>query len=295
MSTQTLIFVDVDGVLNVGLSQGETNTLMLSLRNMALARRVQLDGRASKASKDAAESLFNLAAAPLSGEAGTLQKYMCPDHGISDLLVERLAKLLLAAGPSAHVVLSSSWRHERHAAKRDLLERKISKCIGQSFSFHGVTDTGRKEHTGGDRLELLGDYLEEYSQRIPRDQHLRILVLDDFFLCPMGWTVGEKLVQTQEEMNDYIKSRAKNPLFAQVKIVNTYDEWTMRLGKLHASIGLQMSMYVDAMNFLQDKEAQPELKVPETRSALLLKSTEVLPIQTRPKGFSPCQSVILAL
>lgn len=48
MSTQTLIFVDVDGVLNVGLSQGETNTLMLSLRNMALARRVQLDGRASK-------------------------------------------------------------------------------------------------------------------------------------------------------------------------------------------------------------------------------------------------------
>lgn len=284
MSTQTLIFVDVDGVLNVGLSQGETNTLMLSLRNMALARRVQLDGRASKASKDAAESLFNLAAAPLSGEAGTLQKYMCPDHGISDLLVERSAKLLLAAGPSAHVVLSSSWRHERHAAKRDLLERKISKCIGQSFSFHGVTDTGRKEHTGG-----------EYSQRIPRDQHLRILVLDDFFLCPMGWTVGEKLVQTQEEMNDYIKSRAKNPPFVQVKIVYTYDEWTMRLGKLHASIGLQMSMYVDAMNFLQDKEAQPELQVPETRSALLLKSTEVLPIQTRPKGFSPCQSVILAL
>eukprot|EP00435_Cladocopium_sp_Y103_P008736 s2542_g2.t1 len=293
MAAQTLIFVDVDGVLNVGLSQGDTNTLMLSLRNMALARRVQLDSRASKASKDAAESLFNLAAAPLSGEAGTLQKYMCPDHGISDLLVERLAKLLLAAGPSAHVVLSSSWRHERHAAKRDLLERKISQCVGQSFSFHGVTATDRKEHTGGDRLELLGDYLEEYSQQIPKDQSL---VLDDFFLCPMGWTVGKKLVQTQEEMRDYIKSRAQNHV-ARVKIVYTYDEWTMRLGKLHASIGLQMSMYIDALNFLQDKveEAQSELQVPETRTTLLLKSAEVLPIKTRPRGVCPCQSVILAL
>jgi len=70
----------------------------------------------------------------------------------------------------------------------------------------------------------------------------------------------------------------------------------MRLGKLHASIGLQMSMYVDALNFLQDKvEAQPELQVPETRSALLLKTAEVLPIKTRPPGFQPCRSVILAL
>eukprot|EP00438_Fugacium_kawagutii_P028806 Skav222862 [mRNA] locus=scaffold2201:167311:170194:- [translate_table: standard] len=69
-----------DGVLNVGLSQGENNTLMLSLRNMALARRVQLDIRASKSSKDAAESLFNLASAPLSGEVGTLQK-LGPERG----------------------------------------------------------------------------------------------------------------------------------------------------------------------------------------------------------------------
>mmetsp|Transcript_23432 Transcript_23432/g.27713 ORF Transcript_23432/g.27713 Transcript_23432/m.27713 type:complete len:103 (+) Transcript_23432:53-361(+) len=88
---------------------------------------------------------------------------MCPDHGISDVLVERLAKLILAAGDSAHVVLSSSWRHERHIAKRQLLEGKIGKCLGRSFAFHGVT-ADRKEHTGGDRLELLGDYAKEYSQ-----------------------------------------------------------------------------------------------------------------------------------
>lgn len=77
---------------------------------------------------------------PLRGETGTLLKYTCLDNGLSDLLLERLvpwqhllratgceAKLIHAAGESAEVVLSSSWRHERHRAKRVLLEKKIGR------------------------------------------------------------------------------------------------------------------------------------------------------------------------
>ena len=293
MPTHTVMFVDVDGVLNVGLSQGDNNTLMLSCRNIALARRVQLDLRASKASRDAAESLFNLAAAPLDGEAGTLQKFICPDHGISDVLVERLAKLILAAGQHVHVVLSSSWRHERHLAKRQLLEKKISKCLGRSWQFDAVTDTERKEHTGGDRLEIMGEYLQEYSHQIPKDEPLRVLVLDDFFLCPMGWTLEGKYIETPQDMDEYLLSRISDRSI-KVKTVYTYDEWMMRLGKIKASIGLQMNMYREALNFLHDK-VEVQMDIPETRTALLLKTASVLPIKKGPTTLCPCQSVILAL
>jgi len=293
------MFVDVDGVLNVGLSQGENSTLMLSCRNMALARRVQLDLRASKASRDAAESLFNLAAAPLDGETGTLQKFLCPDHGISDVLVERLAKLILAAGQHVHVVLSSSWRHERHLAKRQLLERKISKCLGRSWQFDAVTDRERKEHSGGDRLEIMGEYLQAYSHQIPKDEPLRVLVLDDFFLCPMGWTLEGKDIETPQDIDEYLLSRISDRSI-KVKTVYTYDEWMMRLGKIQASIGLQMNMYLEALNFLQDKVQtsvphEVQMDIPETRTALLLKTASVLPIKKGPTTICPCQSVILAL
>lgn len=57
--TRTLLFVDVDGVLNVGMTQRGNNTLMLSAKNLSLARRVQHDERATVKSKEAAESLLS--------------------------------------------------------------------------------------------------------------------------------------------------------------------------------------------------------------------------------------------
>jgi len=298
MSTRTLIFVDVDGVLNVGMTQGENTTLVLSSRNMALARRVQFDARSSKNSKDAAECLLHLASVPLRGEDGTLLKFMCPDHGLSEVLVERLANIILAAGESAQVILSSSWRHERHHAKRELLERKIGKFMGQPFSFHDVTSTDRPEHYAAERLEILGDYLEEYcKKRVTSEfERLRVLVLDDFFLSPLKWSYGGRQIRTPQDINDYLQGRVRNILPVQVKAVYTYDEWMIRLGKIQASIGLQMHMFMDALSFLEGNVENHKLRedMPRTAATLLNSTEQLASCKTRPPSLA-CRPVILAL
>eukprot|EP00913_Durusdinium_trenchii_P017505 g16446.t1 len=248
------------------MTQGENTTLVLSSRNMALARRVQFDARSSKNSKDAAECLLHLASVPLRGEDGTLLKFMCPDHGLSEVLVERLANIILAAGESAQVILSSSWRHERHHAKRELLERKIGRLIWIAC---------RQEYC---------------KKRVTSEfERLRVLVLDDFFLSPLKWSYGGRQIRTPQDINDYLQGRVRNILPVQVKAVYTYDEWMIRLGKIQASIGLQMHMFMDALSFLEGNVENHKLP------ATLLNSTEQLAsCKTRPPSLA-CRPVILAL
>ena len=69
-------------------------------------------------------------------------------------------------------------------------------------------------------------------------------------------------MKNAEDISDYLQDRAGHAL-TQVKTVAflkkafiafaevyTYDQWMIRLGEVQASIGLQMSMYLDALSFL---------------------------------------------
>eukprot|EP00401_Gymnodinium_catenatum_P080739 CAMPEP_0117567296 /NCGR_PEP_ID=MMETSP0784-20121206/57527_1 /TAXON_ID=39447 /ORGANISM="" /LENGTH=136 /DNA_ID=CAMNT_0005365149 /DNA_START=180 /DNA_END=587 /DNA_ORIENTATION=+ len=111
---QVLIFVDIDGVLNVGIKDGD-HPIDLSEDNVMKAKFVTDPMNAklmTRANRIAADRLLSVITRSLetAGESGpsTYEHFSCPTtSNVSDRFVERLAKLIEAAGPHRHVVLSS--------------------------------------------------------------------------------------------------------------------------------------------------------------------------------------------
>ncbi|CAJ1343379.1 unnamed protein product [Effrenium voratum] len=290
---KTLFFVDVDGVLNVGMAQSSKSTLILSQHNLILAQRLMMDPDQEQKAKEAAEAMLCVAGHPLDGEPGCLQKYACSASSLSDLLVERLAKLILAAG-DCHVVLSSSWRHERYRGRRVLLERKLGKFLGCMFSFHDVTRTDREERTPEERLERIGDYLEEYCQKhAASEQSVRVVVLDDFLLSPIRWFCGDQRIHCLDDLNQYLAERAgMHGVEAQVKTVHPYCETMLSTGKMRISIGIQPTMFFEVLKFFDDTANSSRLTSHQFADAGALMELTI----SRPSPvICACRPVILAL
>jgi hypothetical protein len=252
-SVDTLIFLDVDGVLNVGVNDGPNDPVAFTSGNLQLACQVAAAAETSDIHL-VAERILAVAARKLEhGENGTYAKLIAKDDELSDLLVSRFAKLVQAAGSSCHLVFSSTWR--KHTKRKQHLESCIGKHMGKPFTFDASTLL-RDEPTPMDRLQIIGEYLVDFCKHRGSDAPLalRILVLEDFCstaLC--GQECQGVCIDSPEAAERYLAELIGNDFDVKVKCVHTYDSWTTEQGEpIAVGCGLTMEHFAVGLSFLND-------------------------------------------
>jgi len=238
-AVETLIFVDVDGVLNVGIH--DEGKAPLLLRDEDVQTAIKLAKRGYKGPEaSCVEKLSTLATSQVGfNENDTYEKLMTRQGAeVADILVERLAKVISLAG-DCKVVLSSSWRRPHHRNRRRLLENRIANHLGKPFQFHSSTPIHREEKTAADRLETVGDYVAEFCSSSKETlTALRVLMLEDFFITPMdGWKIKNEKVTSVAVAERYLCQRARSASSCEVsaKVCHCYDE--VKCGKLSMQVG----------------------------------------------------------
>jgi hypothetical protein len=245
---ETLIFVDADGIINVGIRDGGGSPLLLCERNLA---RCKPCDSPPPAGSSAAASHFMFATAHRQvghGEDGTYSKFATPpdSHDICPLLAKRLTEILWHAGPHSKIVLSSSWRKPTHQKRVEALEAVLSKYSEVPITFDDRTKPGSDEPKV--RVELIGDFVRDYSSKRERyDRPLRVLVLEDFAAThPKQFDF-----QSVEGVEAYLRERSLQPKQTSVKLVHCYEEWTTSLGEfVQLGTGLTLAKVYEAERFL---------------------------------------------
>jgi hypothetical protein len=245
----TLIFVDADGVINVGIRDDPGQAPMLMCEDNV--RRCKLYNPPPKAGSAKAMS-HNMKLASSHqvghGEECTYSKFATPvgSHDICPLLVQRLAQILVFGGNNCKVVLSSSWRKPTHEKRLAALEAALSTYIQAPFVFDAHTKPGSDEPTK--RVELIGDFVSEYSEnRQHSDRPLRVVVLEDFSAShPEDWGF-----LSVEHVEAHLRESSFQTLQTSVKVVHCYDEWTTPSGQyLQVGSGLTRAKVREAERFL---------------------------------------------
>eukprot|EP00931_Biecheleriopsis_adriatica_P117372 TRINITY_DN92898_c0_g1_i1.p1 TRINITY_DN92898_c0_g1~~TRINITY_DN92898_c0_g1_i1.p1 ORF type:complete len:359 (-),score=68.77 TRINITY_DN92898_c0_g1_i1:54-1130(-) len=260
-----LIFVDIDGVLNIGIKDGPAHPLSLSRENLEKALSLP---RSLLRGPDGQSAARILAAAEKSlqekGEAGLTYGDFASgrDVDVAEEMVKRLAKILKAAGPRKLVVLSSTWRQPKHAQRVAKLEALVSKHLGQQFVFDDRTDLNEEVGAAG-RLKGIGSYLRQHSERVGSDTGLRVLVLEDFHISPMGsWKCEGRDITSVEVAQDYLRRCSSGNVNTSVRLIHTYDEWQTRQGLMQLGSGLTINNYMSALQFVrQSSPRTPPHKV----------------------------------
>mmetsp|Transcript_68128 Transcript_68128/g.221847 ORF Transcript_68128/g.221847 Transcript_68128/m.221847 type:complete len:302 (-) Transcript_68128:190-1095(-) len=264
-TADTMIFVDVDGVLNVGARDDGGAPLMLNCDGIEDA--TKLWGKHEKhPMRDTIERLVSISRRPLDhGEDATFSKLASVGSSeVSDVLIGRLAELIRAAGERRMVVLSSRWKSHRKRVQR--LEEVISLHLKAPFTFDAKTATDRLMTPEG-RLESIGDFLAglcEWRGKKGLRGKLRALVLEDFHINPMGgWSCGGALIPSVDAAERYLRQRlppaadaetcssGSEPMMLEVKLVHTYTEWKTPGGlRVQVGTGLTMKYFCEAARAL---------------------------------------------
>lgn len=259
-SVDTLIFVDVDGVLNVCASDADGGALLLSDANAALALKSVRRGRPHCGQGEAAEKVLSVWQRRLpQGGGETYASLACQAPATtSAVLTARLARLIKIAGGSRAVVLSSSWRRPSHAARVRRLEELISEQSGEPFTFDAATAL-RKEVCAGDRLHSIADFVAAHCRRrvvatgSSTAHGLLVLVLEDFFVSATGgWQCDGRQIDSIAAAEQYLRSRAAGRLDISAKVIHTYDDWvTPASVAVSVGSGLTMSHFKGAAAYLR--------------------------------------------
>jgi len=263
--TETLIFVDVDGVLNVGVFDQGNAPVAFNQTNLQLA--LKLEGQ----NNILADRIRSVAGMEVEGEHATYEKFVAEPCDLSQLLVGRLAQLIGQAGSSCSVVLSSSWRKPKHAKRVQTLETCIGTQLGRPFKFDDRTPLNEEAGGAMDRLQVLGDYTETFChKRKGKAVNVRILVLEDFCVTPLSGKVsnggcgflnlplGLKCqgvsIHSHEAAERYLISRSADSSAPSVRIIHTYDAWTTDQGlSVAVGTGLTMKHFCQAQQFLDGR------------------------------------------
>lgn len=216
--TDTLIFVDADGVINVGVRDCPDQAPFLlcdvsvEKARLRAARAMQLNPQHPERNiaSEAIEAVADRSLLAQHGEKGTYFEFATSpsDGDISRELVWRLAEIIRLAknqgNPSrCQVVLSSSWRKPAHVERRVRLEQKLGEALGgetgrRSFAFDAITRLGKDDPA--DRMKQIGDFVEQFARRRENEARaqgrspggLRVLVFDDFTASPVEkWWIPE--------------------------------------------------------------------------------------------------------
>eukprot|EP00929_Paragymnodinium_shiwhaense_P103087 TRINITY_DN66371_c0_g1_i2.p1 TRINITY_DN66371_c0_g1~~TRINITY_DN66371_c0_g1_i2.p1 ORF type:complete len:421 (+),score=67.63 TRINITY_DN66371_c0_g1_i2:65-1264(+) len=252
---ETIIFVDVDGVVNIGAADNRGLPFLLNEDNLQIA--AQLRAAGAKTKGDCVERLLVCSQSLIGhGEEGSFSKFACPDKtDLSDVLV----------------------RKPKHKERVRKLESDLSRSLGRPFCFDAATDLV-DERTAADRLETIGSFLQKSDQTNLK----RVLLLEDFFITPCsGWFCGNRHVNCVEDAEDYIRSRARNAQSdLKVKLVHTYAEAVSASGVVVGiGAGLVGRYLRQALSFV-DAEAQRTAE--EARAAALEQLPAMLGARSSP-------------
>mmetsp|Transcript_6074 Transcript_6074/g.14531 ORF Transcript_6074/g.14531 Transcript_6074/m.14531 type:complete len:385 (+) Transcript_6074:47-1201(+) len=251
----TLIFLDVDGVLNVGAQDPGKPPVLLRVETIRDASRL-FEARGRHPMRGTIERIYEISHKSLGhGEDDTYAKLACKgDEEVSDLLVKRLVSLVQSAGSTGGVVLSSKWR--KNKARVDFLETTLAERLGCPFTFHGWTLPLEDPCTPESRLRMIGDYVHGLSSwRSSRKlaTGLRLLVLEDFHINSFGWNCDGHRIDSIPAAEEYIQSRAAGGIPCSAKLIHTYDEWRSTFGSnllVQVATGLTLRHMCDAVQFL---------------------------------------------
>jgi len=247
----TVIFIDVDGVLNIGARDAAGGApFLFSDTSVEQAWRFA-KSKGPQAKLECVQKLVAIDKRKLGpGEEGTLGKFASTSPcDVSPILTERLAQLIRAAGTNRTVVLCSSWRRPQHRLRMAWLEQEISRHLGTDFAFDERTPL-RDDSVAEERVRCIGDFLE--SLRVLPKGGLQLLVLEDFFITPLkGWSCDGVEVKNTEVIEQYLLRRLPASASAVARVVHTFDEWKTPNGlEVQAGIGLTMENLTKAMDFL---------------------------------------------
>lgn len=241
---QTLVFVDADGVVNVGIrDQPGQSPLLLCESNLARCKlAVNATGPSAIIKSVASREIGH-------GDDGSYAKFATQpgSFDISTILAQRLGRIIDSAGPRCTMVLSSSWRKPSHHKRVVALEAALSEHCGRPLAFNERTGPGGDEPEK--RLWLIGNFVQEYSS-----QHrgpLRVLVLDDFAAShPNRWKIPN--INSVSSVEETLRRRSANPESTYVKLVHTYEEWLTDSGaQVQIGSGLTMKKVCEAECFLR--------------------------------------------
>jgi len=266
-SFETVIFVDVDGVLNVGVKDGKQGPLMLNETNCRHAEHyaAEVAGRSGDhAERGAFEKVLSVMAKKDSPEStdNTFAELACKgQEHIAVPLLRRLAEIIVGArqqGPT-QVVLASTWRRPKYAPRVSCLEQELSKLLGERFVFDARTRQ-LEENTAADRLRCIGDFLVSHCAAAAGAGGsclLPAVVLDDLFITPLdGWLCGEvagslRHVRSEADMEAYLRSRVPAAASVAVKVIHPYSEWITESGlRVQVASGLTQQHVMQALTFL---------------------------------------------
>jgi len=249
----TLLFVDVDGVLNISIRDGDETPVTLSVANMELAKRRIAQGCACMLSKRISEVTATAAEHSDNAQENveTYNAFVSTDGDLCCAFIGRLAQLIQAAGPCCRVVLSSTWRQPKYVLKRQHLESCISSHMGRSFKFDDCTDVEEDAGPLG-RLGCIGAYINSFcADSLVLSSKLRIMVLDDFFAIP--WP-GVSSVDFTTAAEKYLLAQAGDVSSSTVlRVINTSRFWMSAQGdhELQVGCGLICDNFRQASDFLE--------------------------------------------
>lgn len=256
-----VIFVDVDGVLNVVVNDPGCCSVTLSTPRVNHARTtISKKARSSAAgSAGIEERLVSTDERTLGhGEdaEATFAKFAVTAHAmVSDVLVARLAAIIDAAGPNRTVVLSSSWRHYNSLVED--LEKLIGRHLDTpNFRFDDRTPLVA-DYSPQERLRVVADYFSAFCAKRSDTSKVRALIIDDFHSSALhGLRYGDFEVASIETAEQYVESRVprgfKGTAFA--KVLHTYETWTTDNGtKVAIGCGLKMQHVCEAFQFVSSR------------------------------------------
>lgn len=240
---ETLVFVDADGVVNVGIrDKANSAPVMLCDTNLERAR---------MASCSTSYLVSQLARKPLDhGEEGTFSKYIAKDG--SEIVPEfaaRLSELFVLAGPRATIVLSSSWRKPSNEKRLVAFEAAIASHLGEDFGFDAMTGPG--SDLPKSRLELIGLAVREFTANrdFEKSGPLKVLVLEDF--AASSTAALRPHADSVHSAEEYLKKSSSMPDRTAVKLIHSYSEMTTERGdRFQVGTGLTQKMCCEAKRFL---------------------------------------------
>lgn len=260
---ETLIFLDVDGVLNVGIRDPGNAPFSFNETNISMAQKIVKGDTQS----DIADMLIAvMRMQSCDGTSSTFGDFLSRnDLDVCDIFIHRFVKIIRAAGDGRRVICSSSWRRPKFAGRLSQLQQIISAYMGEPFEFDDRTML-ENEHGGQDRLRLIGDYIATYCKTKIAYTKLRVVVLDDFFYAPIqGWTCGGAVVDSLQSAQSYLEGRALQTAEIEARIIHTYTSSLLPSGvEVQVGTGLSLRHLGGALGFLGAVEPIVDLMEPET-------------------------------
>lgn len=255
---ETLIFLDVDGVLNIGVSDPGNSALLLNDANLEYARKIAHNmNLLPRSVRDNVIRIGAAAAKNLPHGDKTLGDLACPnDLELCEELVRRLAILIKNAGSKVEVILASTWRLPKYHQRVRKLELMLAKHLHRDFSFDRRTRLCHEPH-GVDRLVTIGEHMATLGNQRDRSLPLRVLVLDDFCITSFKegrMDINGQKVRSPEAAADYICKQyagsASDSAPIKCAVIHTYDDWSERGVRVQVGCGLTLEHVCEAATFL---------------------------------------------